>query len=216
MNMVNESFLTLACAGVIGAFFGLLLAFFGYRLFLILLPIWGFFFGLFLGADTMHYLFGYGFLATTTSWVVGFVVGAIFAVLSYFFYMAAVAVIAGSLGYVIAISIWLVLGLSTGFLAWLVAIIVAVAFIIVTFAFNLQKWVIMIATAILGTAATFGTFILLFNPAANFLENPVKVFLSLHPVALVVAVVMVVAAVVVQYQQNKNFTLETYNKWETE
>ena len=130
--------------------------------------------------------------------------------------MAAVAVIAGSLGYVIAISIWLALGLSTGFLAWLVAIIVAVAFIIVTFAFNLQKWVIMIATAILGTAATFGTFILLFNPVARLLENPVKAFLSLHPVALVAAVVMVVAAVVVQYQQNKSFTLESYNKWETE
>ena len=74
----------------------------------------------------------------------------------------------------------------------------------------------MIATAILGTAATFGTFILLFNPVARLLENPVKAFLSLHPVALVAAVVMVVAAVVVQYQQNKNFTLESYNKWETE
>ena len=145
--MVNESFLTLACAGVIGTVFGLLLAFFGYRLFLVLLPIWGFFFGLFLGADTMHYLFGYGFLATITSWVVGFVVGGIFAVLSYFFYMAAVAVVAGSLGYFVVIAIWLALGLSTGFLAWLIAIIVAAAFIIVTFAFNLQKWVIMIATA---------------------------------------------------------------------
>jgi hypothetical protein len=120
--------------------------------------------------------------------------------------MAAVAVIAGSLGYVIAIAIWLALGLSTGFQAWLVAIIVSVAFIIVTFAFNLQKWVIIIATAILGTAATFGTFILLFNPVSNFLENPVKVFLSFHPIAWLLALVMVVVAVVVQFQQNKNFT----------
>ena len=214
--MVNESFLTLACAGVIGTVFGLLLAFFGYRLFLVLLPIWGFFFGLFLGADTMHYLFGYGFLATITSWVVGFVVGGIFAVLSYFFYMAAVAVVAGSLGYFAVIAIWLALGLSTGFLAWLVAIIVAAAFIIVTFAFNLQKWVIMISTAILGTAATFGTIILLFNPAAKLLENPVKLFLSQSWFMTLIAIVMVVAGVVVQYQQNRNFTIESYNRWETE
>ena len=59
--MVNESFFTLACAGLIGSIFGLLLAFFGYRLFLVLLPIWGFFFGLWLGADTMQVLFGEGF-----------------------------------------------------------------------------------------------------------------------------------------------------------
>jgi hypothetical protein len=28
--------------------------------------------------------------------------------------------------------------------------------------------------------------------------------------------VMVVAAIVVQYRQNKSFTLESYNNWETE
>jgi len=214
--MVDNSFFTLACAMMIGALFGVVMAFFGYRLFLILLPIWGFVFGLFLGADTMHYLFGYGFLATVTSWVVGFVVGVIFAALSYLFYMFAVAVIAGSLGYLVAFGIWLALGLDTGFLAWLVAIVVAVAFIIVTFAFNLQKWVIIIATAFLGTAATFGTFILVENPVAKFLENPVKSFLSVSPLAMILAVVMVVLAIFFQYKQNKSFTLDSYNRWETE
>ena len=214
--MVDNSFFTLACAMMIGALFGVVMAFFGYRLFLILLPIWGFVFGLFLGADTMHYLFGYGFLATVTSWVVGFVVGVIFAALSYLFYMFAVAVIAGSLGYLVAFGIWLALGLDTGFLAWLVAIVVAVAFIIVTFAFNLQKWAIIIATAFLGTAATFGTFILVENPVAKFLENPVKSFLSVSPLAMILAVVMVVLAIFFQYKQNKSFTLDSYNRWETE
>lgn len=214
--MVDNSFFTLACAMMIGALFGVVMAFFGYRLFLILLPIWGFVFGLFLGADTMHYLFGYGFLATVTSWVVGFVVGVIFAALSYLFYMFAVAVIAGSLGYLVAFGIWLALGLDTGFLAWLVAIVVAVAFIIVTFAFNLQKWVIIIATAILGTAATFGTFYLIENPAAKLLENPVKTFLSFSPLATILAIVMVVLAIFFQYRQNKSFTLDSYNRWETE
>jgi hypothetical protein len=216
MNMVDNSFFTLACAMMIGALFGVVMAFFGYRLFLILLPIWGFVFGLFLGADTMHYLFGYGFLATVTSWVVGFVVGVIFAALSYLFYMFAVAVIAGSLGYLVAFGIWLALGLDTGFLAWLVAIVVAVAFIIVTFAFNLQKWAIIIATAILGTAATFGTFYLIENPAAKLLENPVKTFLSFSPLATILAIVMVVLAIFFQYRQNKSFTLDSYNRWETE
>ena len=54
--MVNDSFFTLACAGLIGILFGLALCFAGYRLFLVLLPIWGFFFGLALGAQTMQAL----------------------------------------------------------------------------------------------------------------------------------------------------------------
>ena len=150
--MVNESFFTLMCAGVIGSLFGLLMAFFGYRLFLLLLPIWGFFFGLALGADTIQGCSGDGFLTTITSWVVGFVVGAVFAVLSYLFYLFAVAVIAGSAGYVVTAAVLYGLGMSPGFLVWIIAMIVAVVAIFVTFRFNLQKWVIIIATAILGTA----------------------------------------------------------------
>ena len=79
------------CMSMIALLVGLIIAFNGYRLFLVLLPIWGFFFGFGLGAQTIQALFGGGFLATTTSWVVGFVVALVFAVLSYLFYMVAVA-----------------------------------------------------------------------------------------------------------------------------
>jgi hypothetical protein len=213
--MINESFLTLACAGLIGALFGMLLAFFGYRLFLVLLPIWGFFFGLALGAQTVQYLFGDAFLATVTSWIVGFIVGGFFAVLSYLFYLFAVAVIAGSLGYVLSAGILLSF-MKPGFLVWLICIVVAVVFIFVTFQFNLQKWAIIIATSFLGAATTFGTFILLFNPLAKFLENPVKLALSQSPFLLICFALMVAAGIVVQYTQNKSFKLESYNNWETE
>jgi hypothetical protein len=212
--MVNESFLTLACAGLIGTMFGVLLAFFGYRLFLVLLPIWGFFFGFFLGADTIHWLFDYGFLANITSWVVGFVVGAIFAVLSYLFYIVAVAIIAGSLGYFIAVYGLLALGLNTGFIVWLIGIVVGAALIFVTLRFNLAKWVIIIATSFLGAGTTFATLILLFNPVANFLENPVKFALSQSWFLLVLFALMVAAGIVVQYVHNKTYTLEEYNHWE--
>ena len=212
--MVNESLFTLMCAGLIGSMFGLLLAFAGYRLFLVLLPIWGFFFGLALGADTMQALFGAGFLATVTSWVVGFVVGAIFAALSYFFYMFAVAVVAGSLGYVVSAAILYAIGLNPGFLVWIVNMIVAVAVIFVTFRFNLQKWVIIIATSILGAGVVFGTFLMLFYPVANFMENPVRLALQASPLLMILFIVLAVAGIVVQYRQNKAFSLESYNRWE--
>ena len=212
--MVNESFFTLMCAGLIGSMFGLLLAFAGYRLFLVLLPIWGFFFGLALGADTMQALFGAGFLATVTSWVVGFVVGAIFALLSYLFYMFAVAVVAGSLGYVVSAAILYGIGLNPGFLVWIINMIVAVVFIFVTIRFNLQKWVIIIATSILGAGVVFGTFLMLFYPVANFMENPVRLALQASPLLMLLFIVLAVAGIVVQYRQNKAFTLDSYNKWE--
>jgi len=41
----------LFCMGLIGLLFGLAVTFGRYRLFLILLPVWGFFFGLVLGAE---------------------------------------------------------------------------------------------------------------------------------------------------------------------
>jgi hypothetical protein len=63
------------CAALIALIFGLVVMMNGYKLFLVLLPIWGFIFGFVLGADTLQTLFGQAFLATVTSWVVGFVVG---------------------------------------------------------------------------------------------------------------------------------------------
>jgi cytosine/uracil/thiamine/allantoin permease len=164
----------------------------------------------------MQVLFGEAFLATITSWVVGFVVGAIFAVLSYLFYIFAVAVISGALGYFAAVGIMLAIGLDPGFLVWLIGIIVGVVFIFVTFQFNLQKYAIIIATAFLGAGTTFATFILLFNPLARFLENPVKVALSQSWFLLVLFALMVATGIVVQYVQNKTYTLESYNNWETE
>ena len=60
-------FLVLLCVGLVGLLFATAVTFGGYRLFLVLLPIWGFFFGFGLGAQTVQALFGDGFLATTTS-----------------------------------------------------------------------------------------------------------------------------------------------------
>src|SRR5512138_3311751 len=103
--MTTDSFFAMMCGGMIALLFGLALCFAGYRLFLVLLPIWGFFFGFGFGAQTVQALFGDAFLATITSWVVGFIVAAVFAVLAYLFYLAAVALLSFSLGYGAAIGL---------------------------------------------------------------------------------------------------------------
>lgn len=213
--MVTESFLALACAGLIALLFGTVLTFFGYRLFLVLLPIWGFFFGLWLGAQSMQVLFGVGFFATVTSWVVGFIVGLVFAVLSYLFYLVAVAIIAGSLGYLVAVGILLAIGLSMNWIVWIIGILVAIALAAVTLIFNLQKWVIIIATSLVGAAVIFGSFFVLFNPYAPLLENPIKTFIGSNPLVLILTIVVAVLGIIVQYRANKNYTITTYNNWES-
>lgn len=207
--------MALACSSLIAFIFGLVLAFGGYRLFLVLLPIWGFFFGLIFGAQAMQALFGTGFFAEVTSWVVGFVVGAVFAVLSYLFYILAVAVLAGSLGYTIAVGLMMAVGFSMGPLLWIIGVVAGIALAVVTLMFNLQKWVIIIATSLLGAGVVFGTFILMFNPQADVVANPVKLALSQSPLLMILFAALAIFGIVVQVRQNRNYTIATYNRWET-
>jgi hypothetical protein len=214
--MVTESFLSLACAGLIGILFGLVLCFAGYRLFLILLPIWGFVFGLALGVQSIQILFGVGFLATVTSWIVGLIVGAIFAVLSYLFYIVAVAIIAGSLGYALSVGFMLLIGMHLGWVMWIIGIIVGIALAVVTIIFNLQKWVVIGATAILGAGAMIETVVFLFVPAATALQNPVKAALDASPLLLIAFVVFAILGIVVQVMNTRNFMVADYNRWEAD
>lgn len=211
--MTTDSFLALACASLIAFIFGLVLCFGGYRFFLLLLPIWGFFFGLVFGAQSMQMLFGAGFFAEVTSWVVGFVVGAVFAVLSYLFYFIAVALIAGALGYTAAVGVLLAIGLDMGFLVWIIGVVAAVALAFVTIRFNLQKWIIIIATSLLGAGVILGAFLILFAPHAMVLENPVKIALQQSPLLLITAIVVAILGIVAQVRINRSYTIESYNRW---
>jgi len=98
---------TLLCMALIALVFGLLVVFGGYRLFLVLLPIWGFFAGFLVGSQAVFFIFGDAFLGTITGWVVGFFVGLLFAVLSYLFYIFAVAVISFTAGYAGTLATWM-------------------------------------------------------------------------------------------------------------
>ena len=213
--MTTDSFFAVMCGGLIGLLFGLALTFAGYRLFLVLLPIWGFFFGFFLGAQAVQAIFGEAFLATVTSWVVGFIVAGVFAVLAYLFYLAAVALASFSLGYTASVGLLTALGLplAGGFIAWIIAVVVGVALAVVVLRFNIQKWVIEFGTAFLGASAIVGVFVLLFGgPAAQVLENPVKFVLNNSPFWLIVFVVLGIAGFVLQVMHNRSFEVKTYNR----
>lgn len=97
--------------GLVALGIGAAFTFWGLRFFLLLLPVWGFIFGFIIGNDAVSYLFGssFPFMATATGWIVGFIVGLLFAVLSYLYYWFAVVWIGATAGY----------ALGTGIMAWL-------------------------------------------------------------------------------------------------
>jgi hypothetical protein len=192
----------LFCATMIALLIGLAITFGGYRLFLVMLPIWGFVFGFGLGAQSLQILFGYGFLATVTSWVVGFIVATLFAVLSYMFYIFGVAVLAGSLGYSLGVSIMLWIGLGPGFITWLVGIVLAVVLIVVTLMFDLQRYVLIIGTSVIGAGLLIGTLMMgvLGVGLTRFVENPIRVMLEDSPIWTILFLALVIGGVIVQFR----------------
>ena len=207
----------LLCMALIALFFGLVVAFSGYRLFLVLLPIWGFFAGFFLGAQTIQFLFNEGFMASVTGVVVGFFVGMIFAVLSYLFYVAAVAIIGFWAGYAGTVAIF-GLFMDPGFLIWIIAVVVGVILAGVVMRFNLAKIAIIIITAIGGTSMIIYTLLAVFRGVlyVNLLENPVKYAIDDSFWWLIFFLVIAILGVVTQIQANQGWEVETYNRLEEE
>jgi hypothetical protein len=198
----------------IALLFGLAVVFMGYRLFLVLLPIWGFFAGFVLGAQTVSYLFSTGLFATVTGWVVGFFVGLLFAVLSYLFYFIAVGIVSFSLGYGATVGLLAWLGLDTGFLVWLIAVVVGVLVAIVVYRFNLQKYAIIVATAVGGTGVIIYTLLVIFDNTLviKLLENPVKYTLETSFWWSLFFLVVAGMGIAAQIQANRSFEADAYNR----
>jgi len=213
--MTTDSFFAVICGGMIALLFGLALAFAGYRLFLILLPIWAFFFGFGFGAQTIQAIFpNDALLATVTSWVVGFIVAAVFAILAYLFYLFAVAIVSYSLGYAAAVGLLSLIGMQFGFIVWVIGLVAGIALAVVVLRFNIQKIVIELATAFLGAGTIVGVFLALFGglPTSELIQNPVAAALKNSPFWMIVFIVLGIVAFVAQWQNNRSFEQKTYNR----
>ncbi len=215
--MTTESFFALALTAMLAMFFGFVVAFGGYRFFLILLPIWGFFYGFGFGAHTVQALLGQAFLGTVTSWLVGFAIGALFAILSYLFYMFGIALLAGTLGYALGASLMMAIGLDWGVIPWLVGIVLSIAFAIGAIVLNIQKWIIIIASGLLGAGIIVGTFLFLFGglPSTQLIQNPVRHVLQTSPFWLIVFLIVAALGIIAQYQSTRQMEVEMYDRLKT-
>jgi hypothetical protein len=140
--------------GIVAIALGAAYMLLGYRLALILLPIWGFFAGFIFGAQIMQEFFGEGFLSTTISWVVGAGVGLVFAVLSYLFWYMAVVIAFASVGYWLGWGFMTLVGFQeTGFIAFAIGLLIGAAFAVAAFVTGVPLAALVVITAVGGAHA---------------------------------------------------------------
>ena len=140
--------------GLLAIGIGLAWAFYGLKLFTILLPLWAFFFGLIAGAQWGTDVFGEGFFATVLSWGIGIVVGIVLAAISFFWYYAAIVIAGGAVGYFLGTGLLEALGLTSGgFIVVLGGLILGAIFAIGTFVLGVPVLLVMAFSAFSGAAA---------------------------------------------------------------
>jgi hypothetical protein len=150
--------------GIVLGLLGLFVTFAGLRVFFIALPIIGFFTGFFIGTIGMQALFGEGFLSTVLSWIAGFAVGIVFALISYLFWYAGALLAAGAAGASLGTGLMYLFGWNEiGLLMFLFGLAGFVLFFVGALLLNLPVYIVIVNTAFIGAFMTIGGVLLLFN-----------------------------------------------------
>jgi Domain of unknown function (DUF4203) len=149
--------------GLLALAVGLAWAFYGLKVFTILLPIWAFFFGLLTGAQWAQEVFGDGVFSTVLSWGIGLVFGVVLAAISYLWYYAAVTIAGGALGYFLGVGLMDWLGIDAHILGIVVGLIVGAVFAAATFLLGVPIWLIIWFSAISGAAAAVNGILIFFG-----------------------------------------------------
>jgi hypothetical protein len=138
--------------GLLTIVIGLAWMTYGLKAFVILLPVWGFLIGLLIGAQWVQHFLGDGFLATVTSWVVGLVVGIVFALISYFWYWGAVVLLGASVGYTLGSGLLQAVGIDN-FLSIILGLIVGALVAGLVIILNVPATLVIVLTALGGAAS---------------------------------------------------------------
>jgi hypothetical protein len=159
--------------GILLALIGLGVCFFGLRYWFILLPIFGAVTGFFVGARVVQEVFGTGFLSTSVSWVVGIIVGLVFALLAWFVWYAGAIIMAGAVGASLFSGILHAIFTNPwGITLFIVALIGAVLFAAIALLLNLPIYIVIVNSALGGAAlAVAGVLVLIGNIAVQELST---------------------------------------------
>jgi hypothetical protein len=192
--------------GIVAIVVGLAWAFYGFKAFIILLPIWAFLVGFAAGASWLQELFGEGFFATVTSWVGGLVVGIVLAVLSYFWYYAAVVIVGGALGYTLGAGFMGALGFD-GILAIAAGLVVGAILAFITIVLAVPAWLVVVLSAVGGAVAVVnGALILIGRIKLEDISSGLGEGLLKDPLIATIGVIVIAAAGIVYQMRDLSET----------
>jgi hypothetical protein len=200
----------LIVAALAAALLGTLLYFLGYRIFLVLLPVWGFFAGLWFGLEVVRLIMGKGFFATSAGFIAGFAIGILVAALSYLIFELGVGMVAAGFGIIIGSGLMEALfGLRGGILVLVAALGLGAIVGLLTIKYSLQRYVIMVVTSLAGASLILLAVLLLLNQASldtvKQIGNSIQVVHNVSPLWSVVWLFLSALGVWVQIRINKNF-----------
>ena len=186
--------------GLLAIVIGAAWAFYGLKLFTILLPIWAFFFGLVTGAQWAADVFGQGFFSSVLSWGIGLVFGLVLAAISYFWYYAAIVILGGAVGYMLGVGFFEWLGFGTGIIALIVGLILGAIFAVGTLLLGIPAILVIVLSAFSGAAAAVNGVFILFGTIkpADLSEGVFGSLLHQGVVATVLFLAVGIAAVLYQ------------------
>jgi len=200
----------LIVAALAAALLGALLYFLGYRIFLVLLPVWGFFAGFWFGLEVVRLVMGKGFFASSAGLVVGFTIGVIVAVLSYLIFELGVGLVAAGFGIIIGSGLTDALfGLRGGIPVLIVAMGLGVVIGVVTIKYSLQRYVITIVTSLAGASLILLAVLMLLDKVSlemvKQIGNSIQVIHKVSPLWTVVWMFLSALGVWVQIRINRNY-----------
>ena len=149
--------------GILAVIVGAALVVAGLRYFFLLLPIWGFVAGFFVGAALITAVFGDGFLSTTLGIVVGLVFGVLFSLISYFYWYFTVILAAAAAGSVLGASIFGAIGIDSSWPIFIIGLAFGVLFAIGAMFLNLPVYLVIVNTALAGAALVIGGVLMVFD-----------------------------------------------------
>lgn len=150
--------------GILVIILGAGIACLGLPLYLTLLPLSGFFVGLFGGAAAISSAFDAGFLATAFGILGGLAMGAVFALAAFFYWYLGALLAVGMAGFVFGAALFGAFGINSDWLLFVLAFAVAVLFFVVALFMNIPVYIVIIGTALFGSAIAIGGLLVIFGP----------------------------------------------------
>lgn len=207
--MISETLII----GLIALVVGVLLCFAGYRLFRILIAVWGFFIGFLIGAQVVASILHSDFLTTPLAWGAGLLLGLILAVLAYALYAAAVTILGASVGYLLGAGLVTALGYGNQEIVIIGAgLALAIIFGVLILAFDLVRLLVIANTALGGAGTVVTGVLLLFRVIdLNFLRSGVVgAFIRNSPGWILLWLALAVVGGTFQMQNTQRYRLEKY------